>query len=128
SLARANGRRSTPQRVEPPGPRDALQFVFAAVLELDARAHDEILDRRGNQNLAWAAQRRHPGGDMDGEPAEILAANLALSGVEPAPKPDPERPGGLDNLLGAANRPGRTVEGGHEAVPGGVDLLAPETP
>ena len=33
-----------------------------------------------------------PGGDVDGEPAEVVAANLAFSGVEPDPKLDPDCP------------------------------------
>jgi hypothetical protein len=48
--------------------------------------------------------------------------------VESDPKLDPERPGGDDDVLGAADGPGRTVEGGHEAVAGGVDFLAPGSP
>jgi len=102
--------------------------VLAAVLELDARPHDEILDRGGHQDLARAGQRRDPGRDVDGEPAEVLAPDLAFSGVQPDPKLHPERPGRLNNLLCAADGPGWTVEGGHEAVPGGVDLLAPGSP
>ena len=39
-------------RVQPPGPRHALEFVFTSVLEGDAGAGHEIDDRSGDKDLA----------------------------------------------------------------------------
>ena len=66
--------------------------MLSALVELDSRARDEVFDRPRDQDLAGGGQGRHPGRDVDGEPAEVVAANLAFSGVEPDPKLDPDCP------------------------------------
>jgi hypothetical protein len=110
--------------VEPPGSRNTLQVVFATVVEGDARAGDEVLDRARDQHFIGIGCGGDTRGDMDGEASEVVAADLAFSGVEPDANFDPEPLSGLNDRVGAANGPGGTVEGGYETVTGGVDFLA----
>src|SRR3972149_2886182 len=61
---------------------------------------------------------------MNRDPLQIIAGPLGLAGVNADPKGQPEvRHGGADRF-GAVHRPNRTVEGGQEAVTGGLDLPA----
>ena len=51
---------------------------------------------------------------------------LHLARVDAGPDVEPERPEGVPDLDGTADRAGRPVERGQEAVPGGVELLPGE--
>ncbi len=59
---------------------------------------------------------------MNGEPTEVIATDLALTGMEAGAKPESERFGGLPDRRCAANRPGGPVEGGHKAIACCLDL------
>src|SRR5436309_720353 len=59
----------------------ALQLVFAPVVELEARPHQQVLDRAGHEHLARARQGRHPRRDVYGEPSHPLAAYLDFARV-----------------------------------------------
>jgi len=84
-----------PDREEPPGPRHTLQLVFSSVGEIDARADHQILDGARHQHLSCGRLRPDPGGYVDGKPAEVIATDLALPGVEAGSKPQSQTLGGL---------------------------------
>ena len=72
------------------------------------------------------ALRGDAGADVDGDPADLAVDQLALAGVQAGADLEAELAHRLGDRAGAADRPGRAVEGGEEAVAGGVDLLAAE--
>src|SRR5207247_5244104 len=51
---------------------DPLQDVLPPVLEGEARADDEVLDRPGHEHLARAGEGGDPGADVDGQPADVV--------------------------------------------------------
>jgi len=48
---------STRDGVDLPGAGNAFEFVLTAVLEVDARTRDEILDRRGHEHFSGPGER-----------------------------------------------------------------------
>src|SRR5499426_1313233 len=86
---------------EAPRVRNALEFVLAALAERDAGAHDEILDRAGDQDFVGPRQGADASGDVDGETGEIVAADFALSRVQAGSHIDSEALCGFDDRLGA---------------------------
>src|SRR5262249_7686244 len=94
---------------EAPRVRNALEFVLAALAERDAGAHDEILDRAGDQDFVGTRQGTDTSGDVDGETGEIVAADFALSRVQARSHIDPEGLGGFGDGLGAMNGARRAV-------------------
>jgi hypothetical protein len=105
-----------------PGPRNAFEFALTAICELDTRADDEVPDGPGDQDLSGSCQGSHACGDVDGQPSEVITADLALAGMQADSQLDPECSDGLNDRLRAANGPSRAVEGCEEAVPGCFDL------
>jgi hypothetical protein len=59
--------------------------VLAALLELDPRAGDEILDRARDEHLSRARERGHARTRVDRDSFQLLADELALAGVETRP-------------------------------------------
>ena len=55
-------------------------------------------------------------------PADVVAAQLALAGVQPDADRQAQLAQLLDDVAAAADRPRRAVEGGQEAVADGLDL------
>ena len=100
--------------------------MLSALVELDSRARDEVFDRPRDQDLAGGGQGRHPGRDVDGEPSEVIPADLALAGVQTRPDLKAEPTNGLADLLAASNGSRRSIEGGDEPVSGGVELPTTE--
>src|SRR5438067_11934507 len=111
--------------IEPPLARHALQLVDAAVLEPEPGAGDEILDRPRDQHLAGTGAAGEPRADVDGKAGDLAVGHLALAGVDSRPHLEAEAAQVLADRAGALDRAARTVEGGEDAVPGGVDLFAP---
>ena len=111
---------------DPPLVRQAAQDVLATRLERQPGAGHQVPDGAGRQHLARAGQRRDPLPDVDGDPADVVADQLALAGVQARPDLQPERPDRLDDRARTADRPGRPVERRQEAVAGRLDLAAPE--
>ena len=79
---------STRDCVDLPRPRHALEFVLTAVLEIDTRTGDEVLDRRGHEHLPSTSERRHPRPTVDSHAGNIVVLELDLSAVEPGPHVD----------------------------------------
>jgi hypothetical protein len=61
---------------------------------------------------------------VHGDPADVIAADLALAGVQSGPHLDAEGLHRVANCHGAADRSLRSVEHREEAVAGGADLAA----
>jgi hypothetical protein len=63
--------------------------------EVDPRAHDEILDRVGGQDLARPGESRYAGADVDGDPFDSRLGELDLTRVQPGADLDPELANGI---------------------------------
>ena len=61
----------------------ALQGVRAAVVELEAGADDQLAHGAGDEQLAGVGQGADPGADVDRHPADVVADQLDLAGVDP---------------------------------------------
>jgi hypothetical protein len=61
----------------------ALEGVGSAVLKRDTRADHQVLNGAGHQDLARGGGGHDPGGDVDRDPAHVVAAQIHLAGVEP---------------------------------------------
>ena len=59
------------------------------VLQRDVGAPDQVPDGPGHQDLTGAGGGHDPGGQVDRDPAHVVAAEVDLSGVEPGPDLDP---------------------------------------
>src|SRR2546423_13682646 len=116
--------RTSASRIEPPRPGDALQLVLAALLEGDPGAGDEVAHRARDEHLARACEGGDARAGVEGGPAHLPVRDLALAGVEPGAELEPEAAHAVPDRAGGADRSRRPVEGGEEAVPGGVDLAA----
>src|SRR5579863_3021955 len=111
---------------ERPGPRHALQLVLAALAEGQPGADDEVGDGARHEHLSWTGQRRHPGADVDGHPADVLSQQFDLARVQAGPHLDAELGGPVAYGTGALDGPCRSVERRQEAVADGLDLAAGE--
>src|SRR5215203_2163796 len=101
---------------QPPLARDALQLVLTAVVEFDSRARDEVFDGRGDKDLARRGEPGDPGADRDGDPRDLVVVQLALARVQSRAQLQPKLANLVGHRLRAADRPGRAVERGEEAV------------
>ena len=90
--------------VETPASRYALEVVFAAVLEREAGTSDQVSDGAGDEDLIGFSCGGDTSGDMNGETGEVVAPQVALTGVKAHPDVDPHVVCGFGDLPGAANR------------------------
>ena len=88
----------------------------AAIGELEIGPRDEIADGARDQDLIGFGKARHPGRDMDRDPADIVALDLDLAGMHAAPDIEVERARRVDDARAAADRARRSVEGREEPV------------
>lgn len=107
---------------QPPFTRNASKLVGTKVRELDSRSGHEILDRRRDQQRARSRPSRDPGAHMHGNATDPSLEDLALARVHARPNGHSQSANSVDDLARTGHRPGRTVEGGEEAVSCGVDL------
>src|SRR5688500_8051707 len=94
------------------------------VLEPDPRAGDELLHRTRDQHFPRPGQRSDSRPDVDGDPADVLAAALTLARVNPAANLEPPLAGTLGELDRAAHAACRSIERCEEPVTGLLDLAA----
>jgi hypothetical protein len=87
---------------------------------------DQVLDRPRADDLARPGLAEDAGGDMDRDPADVVAQQLALAGVQAHPDLQLQVPQPGPDGVGRPDGPGRAVEGVQEPVPGCLDLPAPE--
>src|SRR5262249_35623017 len=118
--------RGSDRGVDPPLARDALELVDATILEGEAGAGDEILNRLRDEHLA----RPGEGGDsrpgVDGDAADLRAVQLALARVDPRSNLHAELPKRVAGRDRTAHGPSGAVEGREKAVAGAVHLAAAE--
>ena len=103
----------------------ALQRVDAALGEIEPRADDQLLDRAGNTNLPWIGQGADPSADVHRHAGHVIADQLDLARVDAGADADIEPRQALADCTGAANRPGRAVEGGEGALGRSISASAP---
>jgi hypothetical protein len=97
--------------------------VHAEILELDAGASDQILDRAGDEYVG-APEVRDPRCDVHGDATDVARLQLDLAGVEAAPHYDAEWPHRLGDRRSAAHRAGWSVKGREKPVAKIFDLLS----
>ena len=107
---------------EAPAIGNAFQLVFAGVFEREARARDEVFDRRRDEHVARLGEPGDARSDVDGDPADRIAVELHLARVDPGPDLDTERLHRVGDRLRAADGARGAVERRQEAVAGGIDL------
>src|SRR5205085_5710494 len=104
----------------------AFQFGSTALVELEARAGDEVFDRARNEDLARLRLLRDSRADVNGDPADLAVQPLALACVQAGAYLEPEPLHRLGDRAGTADRAGRPVEGGEKAVARRIEFRAPE--
>jgi hypothetical protein len=100
--------------------------VEPSILEADARARNDVPHRAGHEHLAWAGERRDPRAGMNCDPADAIAVELALAGMQSGQQLKPELSGPIPYGERARDSKGRRAEGCEEPVPGHVDLSPSE--
>jgi hypothetical protein len=55
--------------------------MFAAILEFESGAGDEILDRARDEHFAGSSERRDARADRDSDAGDLVVADLAFTGV-----------------------------------------------
>jgi hypothetical protein len=110
-----------------PAALHALQAVCATVHQGDVGAHDELADGSGGQDVPRSGGRRHPGGDVDGDAADVAVAAFHLAGVQPGPDLDADAAQLVPEGGCTADRSAGPVEGRQDAVTGGLDQLPPNS-
>jgi hypothetical protein len=62
--------------------------MAAPIIEHQARAHDQVLDRARHEDFTSTSKGGDPGPDMDGEPGDVIGQDLDLAGMSPVEGPD----------------------------------------
>src|SRR4249919_945778 len=102
--------------VEAPLAGDTFQRGPSPVLELDPGARDEIVHRPGDEHFSGSRLAGHARPDVHGDPGQLVACDLALTGVDAGTDVEPEPGRGVDRGEGAANCACRPVESRKKAV------------
>lgn len=113
---------------EVPLPRigEALERHQAPVLESQAGAVNEIDDRARHEDLCDACLFGDAGGEVYGDAADVFAAKLRLSGVQPCSDWKSQRVEGVAGGTGTADAARRPVEQDERAVTGGLSRAGPD--
>lgn len=74
--------------VELPFAVDAFQSARSGVDEANSGSGDQIRDGSGDEYLPRCGERLYTGGDMNGDPADVVPAQLDLAGVDASPDLD----------------------------------------
>ena len=85
---------------------NALQWRDTTAAKAKARPGDEILHGARYQYFPGAGQRRDPRPDVDGDPADIIADDLAFARVQAGADIDAERPDFISDRSGATDPAG----------------------
>src|SRR5512133_2711031 len=99
-------------RVEPPDPRHALEFVLSSVVKLDARPGDEHRQSARYEYLTRSCLIQDAGGDVDADPPDVLSAEFDLAGVQSGTDRDAKRIKSSSHRECAPDGPSGTVKGG----------------
>jgi hypothetical protein len=95
-----------PEGIESPLAGYASKSLRAAVIELQLRPDDEVLDHARDEHLASTRDRADARSDVDSDTADVVLEHLALSGVQPAADGQTQAIDLRDDLLSATNRIG----------------------
>jgi hypothetical protein len=109
--------------VELPFARNAFQGVLASVIELDARACDEILHRSRNEDFARLRKSGKSRSDVDGEARQLLTVAFALACMQTRSNLKTLVASDLDDPPRARDRACRSIKRCEEAIADSVDLL-----
>ena len=90
--------------------------MLTTVGEVEAGAGDEVGHRTRDEDLTRPTSGLHALSGVHGDAADVLTAQLDLSGVKARPDFDPNTTKRRDDSDGAANGACRPVEGGDEPV------------
>src|SRR4051795_7159346 len=110
-----------PQGERLAGPDDALELVPAAVVEHEPGPVDEVARRRRGEDLAGPGDREQARCEMDGQPADVVADDFDLAGMDRGPDLEVERRADRAHLTSAGESPRGRVEPDEESVPGRLD-------
>ncbi len=113
---------------EAPFAGHTLEFVSAPLLEFESRPDHQVAQGAGHQHLVRPRQGAHPRPDVHSDPTDVLAAHLALAGVQTGAHLDTQRLHRVADRHRAADRSLQPVEHRKEAVARRVHLTAPKTP
>src|SRR5512132_1737407 len=122
----AGGWSALDHREQLPGSLDALQRMDAAVLQGDIGSNDQVAHGPGGENLPRPRGGHHPSRDVDGDPTDAVAAQLDLAGVQARPELQADAGQLVPEGDRTADRAAGPVEGGQDAVAGGLDQPAVE--
>src|SRR5260370_40473876 len=111
-------------REESPDPLYSLELVFPPVFELDSRSRDEVDDCPRRKDFPCFGEGGHAGGDVNADPADVIAPQFDLARVDARPDLDAERADRIPDGAGTAHRSARSVEGGQNAIARRLDLQA----
>src|SRR5215218_2261455 len=109
---------------ETPAPGKAAQRMRSAILEADARARDDLLQCPRDQHLAPLCARGDSCPNQDRNATDLKLALLELAHVQAGARFEAERANALGNRARAGDPAARSIEGGEEAVAGGIEFLA----
>src|SRR5437867_7138897 len=113
------------EREDLPLSGNSLQHVASAILELQARAGDQVHHRSGDQDLAGACECGDPGADVDRDARNVGALELDLARVQARSDLQARLADGIADGHRATDGPSRTVERGQDPVSGRMDLPPP---
>src|SRR5680860_392325 len=117
---------SAPDGEESPAAGHALELVLTTVVELEARARDQVLDRARHDDLRRLRDRGHPLTNVDRHAADVVPADLDLAGVQADPDLQAQARSRVADGTAAADRARRPVEGGQKAIPHRLHFAALE--
>jgi hypothetical protein len=95
---------------------DAFARVGAAISERDARAADKVGDSARDEDFVRPRERLDSLGDVDGDAADVVTAQLDFASVETATHTDADGVERVANGAGAAHRSPRPIEGRQDAI------------
>jgi hypothetical protein len=101
---------------ESPDARYTLQFVLATVLELDARARDEVLDSARDQHFSRTGECSHPRTNVDRDSTNVIASGLHFACVKANADIHSDPSGTITDCKAALYCSTRSVECGKETV------------
>ena len=102
--------------------------MLTAIVELNARSGDEVLDCGGHEYLRRACVLCDAGSDVDGHTGDLVVrSDLDLTGMEAHLYLKTERSNGVAYRAPALDCSSGSVEDGEEAIAGGVDFPTAET-
>src|SRR5437868_275289 len=99
----------------------------SAILEDEPGTRNQVLDGLGDEYFRWAGGASDSCAGVNRDSADLLVDPFDLSGVDAGADLQAKRAHGVDDSACVTDGSRGAVEGGEEAVPGGVDLLAPIT-